>query len=123
MNNNVTFFYLILYVSLYAIFNVAGIALIKQNIDLNSLKSLQGYVKFLFKPIIILAFIFIFISLFFALNAIANFPITLVYPLAVSINFLITILVGTFFLNENFDFVSFIGVIVILAGIAILTFK
>ena len=116
----------ILLCSMYALLNVAGAAVIK-----NELVSLQkeghqlsmpvDYVYFLFRLKVILGFFIILLSALTMFKALSLQNFSFVAPLATGINFLLTIVVGIIFFKDKVSFAQYIGLLFIISGIMIVS--
>ena len=116
-------FNLFTYVFFYALFNVSGVSLLKKNVSGSIFNNIQSYLYFLCSPQILLAFALIFISLFFALRALTMTSIVIFNPLAIGINFIITISFGIFLFNDHISITNTIGIFFILFGIILVSLK
>ena len=111
----------ILYCFLYAALNVSGSGLIKWQLKGRSLNVLQDWISFLLLPQVITAFALVFVSALVLFKALASGAFTFVIPLAVGINFILTVILGRFLFKDPLNYVSFIGFALILSGIIILS--
>lgn len=116
-------FNLFTYIFLYALFNVSGITLLKKNVSGSVFNSITSYFYFLFSPKVLLAFVLIFISLFFALRALTMTSIVIFNPFAIGINFIITISFGILFFNDQISLSDTIGIFSILMGVILVSMK
>ena len=107
---------------LYAIFNVAGAAIIKNKLLLVAISDFKEFILFLVDIKIILAMLFIFVSMFFSIKALSLDKFSLVIPLLTGINFLITIGVGYFFFKDELTLTGYLGILFIILGIYLLGF-
>lgn len=105
---------------LYAIFNVAGAAIIKHKLLLGSIENFKEFILFLFDFKIILAMIFIFISMFFSIKALSLDKFSLIVPILTGINFLITVTVGYLFFKDELALTGYLGILFIVLGIYLL---
>lgn len=105
---------------LYAIFNVIGAAIIKNKLLLGSIGNFKEFILFLFDLKIILAMLFIFISMFFSIKALSLDKFSLVIPILTGINFLITVGVGYLFFKDELSLSGYLGILFIIVGIYLL---
>jgi len=105
---------------LYAIFNVAGAAIIKNKLLLGSIENFKEFLFFLLDFKIILAMLFIFISMFFSIKALSLDKFSLVIPILTGINFLVTVAVGYFFFKDELALTGYLGILFIIVGIYLL---
>ena len=105
---------------LYAIFNVAGAAIIKNKLLFGSIVDFKEFLLFLLDFKIILAMFFIFISMFFSIKALSLDKFSLVIPILTGINFLVTVGVGYFFFKDELALTGYSGILFIIIGIYLL---
>jgi len=106
---------------LYALLNVTGAAMIKWKIREVVLTSFNDWFRFLFNPMVMGAFILLFGSALVLFKALASGKFTFIVPLAVGINFVLTVIVGYFIFKDHLNLASFIGFALILSGIVVLS--
>ena len=111
----------ILYILLYATFNVTGAALIKWRLRGKSLDSLNEWLKLILNIPFIVAFLLIVLSAFAFFKALSTNSFSLIIPMATGINFILTIGVGYYLFQDKISMLSFIGFILILSGIIVLS--
>ncbi len=111
----------ILYVSLYAVFNVAGAAIIKSSLTGKQLVTLNDWINFVFTGYFILAFTLIVLSALLLFKGLSLNSFSTIIPIATAINFGLTATVGVFFFNDKLTFGSYIGFTLILAGILMIS--
>lgn len=111
----------ILYVLLYAAFNVSGAALIKWQLRGKSLTSLNEWQNFLLNPPFMVAFMLIIFSALALFKALSTNNFSLIIPIANGVNFLLTIGVGYYLFQDKLSLSSFLGYILIISGIIILS--
>jgi multidrug transporter EmrE-like cation transporter len=109
------------YCVLYAILNVSGAGLIKWKLKGRSLAVLSDWVGFLLEPQVITAFALIFVSALVLFKALSSGQFTFIIPIAVGVNFILTVMAGYFLFKDTLNGVSFIGFALILTGIIILS--
>jgi multidrug transporter EmrE-like cation transporter len=105
---------------LYATFNVAGAAIIKSKLLLGNIGTFKEFIFFLLDIKIILAMIFIFISMFFSIKALSLDKFSLVIPILTGVNFLVTVGVGYFFFKDELALTGYMGILFIIVGIYLL---
>ena len=115
MNISIYFFSL-----LYAIFNVAGAAIIKNKLLIINISNFKEFILFLIDAKIILAVFLIFISMFFSIKALSLDKFSLVIPILIGINFLVTIGVGYLFFEDELTLIGYLGILFIMTGIYLL---
>jgi uncharacterized membrane protein len=111
----------ILYCLLYAMLNVSGSGLIKWQLKGRTLNTMGEWISFLLLPQVILAFALVFVSALVLFKALSSGAFTFVIPLAVGINFILTVILGRFLFKDALNMASFIGFGLILSGIIILS--
>ena len=102
---------------LFSIFNVA---IIKHKLLLGRIGNFKDFILFLFDFKIILAMVFIFISMFFSIKALSFNKFSLVIPILTGINFLITVAVGYLFFKDELALSGYLGILFIIVGIYLL---
>ncbi len=105
---------------LYAIFNVAGAAIIKNKLLLSNIVNFKDFLLFLIDYKIIFAMLFIFISMFFSIKALSLDKFSLVIPILTGINFLVTVAVGYLFFKDELALTGYLGILFIIIGIYLL---
>jgi len=105
----------------YAILNVSGAGLIKWKIRERSLMTIQDWIGFLIEPQVITAFTLIFVSALVLFKALSTGQFTFIIPIAVGVNFILTVILGYFLFKDKLNTVSFLGFGFILTGIIILS--
>jgi multidrug transporter EmrE-like cation transporter len=111
----------ILYILLYAAFNVSGAALIKWQLKGKSLETLNEWLKLMFNLPFIMAFLLIIFSALAFFKALSTNSFSLIIPIATGINFILTIGVGYYLFQDRLSMLSFIGFILIISGIIVLS--
>lgn len=106
---------------LYAGLNVTGTALIKQGIAGNTLNGLREYFEFFFRYKVLFGIFLNFCSMLVIVKALAMEKFTYVFPVAIGINFALTALAGYFVFSERLSALSFTGLVLILAGITLMS--
>ena len=105
---------------LYAIFNSSAALIIKHKLLTYKVTNPYEFVIFLMDMKIVLAFILIIISMFFAIRALSLSQISVVIPLSTSINFIVTVIMGILFFKDTLTMQSYIGLACILIGMTVL---
>jgi len=111
----------IIYILLYATFNVAGAALIKWQLEGKSLETLQEWFKLVLNLTFIAAFLLIILSALAFFKALSTNSFSLIIPIATGINFILTIVVGYYLFQDKLSMLSFIGFLLIISGIIVLS--
>ena len=111
----------ILFCFIYALLNVSGAAIIKYNLKGRALVFFNDWVKFLFQTQIILAFVIIFLSALVLFKALSSGNFTFIIPVAVGINFVLTVTIGYFVFKDHLTIGSYFGLLMIITGIIILS--
>ena len=113
---------------IYVILNSFGAIAIKYGLNrlgavqMNSMKSITVYFIALFKsPLTILGFIAIFISAFVWMTALSRMEISIAYPIAISLNFFIVVLIGILLYHESVTVYKMIGLLLIFVSIYFLS--
>jgi multidrug transporter EmrE-like cation transporter len=83
--------------------------------------SVMDYVYFLFRLRVIIALCLIFISMFIVFKALSMANFSFVGPLTNGINFMLTVLVGVMYFNDKLHFGQYLGLVLILSGILVLS--
>src|SRR5690606_22899884 len=113
----------IAYILLYAAFNVSGAAIIKWQLKGKSLDTLNKWLKLMLNLPFILAFLLIVLSALSFFKALSTNSFTLIIPIATGINFILTIAVGYYLFQDKLSIISFVGFVLIIGGIIILSFN
>jgi multidrug transporter EmrE-like cation transporter len=111
----------IIYILLYAAFNVAGAALIKWQLKGKSLETLQEWFKLVLNLTFIAAFLLIILSALAFFKALSTNSFSIIIPIATGINFILTIVVGYYLFQDKLSMLSFLGFILIISGIIVLS--
>jgi multidrug transporter EmrE-like cation transporter len=111
----------ILFCFLYALLNVSGAAMIKYNLKGKTLNVLNDWIRFLFQGQIIIAFVIIFLSALVLFKALSSGNFTFIIPVAVGINFILTVVLGYFLFRDQLTIGSMFGLLMIISGIIILS--
>lgn len=111
----------ILYTLLYAAFNVSGAAMIKWQLRGRSLVTLNEWLQFLINPPFVMAFLLIILSALALFKALSTSNFSLIIPIATGINFILTIGVGYYLFQDKLSVLSFLGFILIISGIILLS--
>ena len=112
-----TFFYILL----YAAFNVTGAALIKIQLKGKTLTNINDWFSLVLNIPFITAFALIIFSALALFKALSTNNFSLIIPLATGINFMLTIGVGYYLFQDKLSAISFLGFILIIGGIVILS--
>lgn len=111
----------ILYILLYAAFNVSGAALIKWQLQGKSLETFSEWLKLILNITFIAAFMLIILSALAFFKALSTNTFSIIVPIATGINFILTIAVGYYLFQDRLSLFSFIGFILIISGIIFLS--
>lgn len=111
---------ILIFSALYALFNVLGAAIIKNKLLIVNIYNFRDFLIFLLDLKIILAMLFIFISMFFSIKALSLDKFSLVIPILTGINFLVTVGVGYFFFKDELALTGYLGILLIIIGIYLL---
>jgi uncharacterized membrane protein len=111
----------ILFCVLYAILNVSGAGLIKWKLKGRTLSALSDWIGFLMEPQVIMAFVLVFASALVLFKALSSGQFTFIIPIAVGVNFILTVILGYFLFKDALNTTSFLGFTLILSGIIILS--
>ena len=111
------------YVLLYSAFSVLGISILKTQISNESLQSVQNYFLFLISWKVIVASVSIFVGMFFALKVLLVKTIVVANPLFVTGNFLLTALIGVFYFKNVLNNLNIVGMLFIIIGIVLISYK
>ena len=112
----------------YVLLNSYGALIIKHEInkkgkiDISSIKSGTVFFLELFRsPFVLSGFIAIFASAFVWMAALSRMDISLAYPAAVGLNFLVVVGIAILFFGEPLQVNKIIGILLILASIYFLS--
>lgn len=112
----------------YVILNSFGALAIKSSLNklgeikLESIKSITFYFIELFKsPLGIIGFSAIFLSAFTWMAALSRMEISIAYPAAVALNFMIVVILGLILFGEILTLPKILGIILILIGVYFLS--
>lgn len=111
----------ILFCILYAMLNVSGSALIKWKLKGRQLMQWNDWISFLFQAQVITAFAIIFVSALVLFKALSSGQFSFIIPVAVGINFILTVMIGHWLFKDPVNMVSLFGFTLILTGIIILS--
>ena len=111
----------ILYILLYAAFNVSGAALIKWQLKGKTLTTLGEWLGFIFNFYFVVAFIMIILSALSLFKALSTNNFSLIIPIANGINFDLTVMLGYYLFQDKLSFMSFVGFVLIIGGIVVLS--
>lgn len=111
----------LLYILLYAAFNVSGAALIKWQLKGKSLETLNEWLKLMLNITFIVAFLLIILSALAFFKALSTNNFSIIIPIATGVNFILTIAVGYYLFQDKLSLLSFIGFILIIGGIILLS--
>ncbi|BCA94971.1 hypothetical protein TUM19329_13320 [Legionella antarctica] len=112
--------WIIFFSGMYAVLNSIAALIVKNKLLTHKINQFQDFIIFLFDPWIAGAFVLILFSMFFSMKALSLSDFSFVIPITVSINFILTILIGVFFFKDEFSSASYLGVILIFIGISLL---
>lgn len=111
----------IIYIFLYAAFNVSGATIIKLQLKNIRLSVWQEWLNFMLNIPFLIASSCIVFSALALFKALANSQFSFVIPIATGLNFLLTIGVGYFLFQDRLSMVSYLGFVLIIAGVLILS--
>lgn len=111
----------ILYILLYAAFNVSGAALIKWTLKGKTLETLSEWLKLVLNITFIAAFFLIILSALAFFKALSTNAFSIIIPIATGVNFILTIAVGYYLFQDKLSMLSFVGFILIISGIILLS--
>lgn len=113
----------ILYILLYALFNVTGAAFIKYQLRSKDLNSFQEWMSFIFNLPFISSFLLIILSALALFKALSTNSFSLIIPMATGVNFIFTISIGYYLFHDRLSMLSFLGILLIISGIFILSLQ
>jgi multidrug transporter EmrE-like cation transporter len=112
----------------YVLLNSFGAIVIKYRINkmgqiqYNSFKLIIRYfIELLRSPLIICGVLSIFLSAFLWMIALSRLQISLAYPVAVGLNFIIVVSIALIFLREQLSIEKIVGILLILVSIILLS--
>lgn len=109
------------YILLYALFNVSGAALIKWQLQGRSLETVNEWVKLMLNVTFVAAFFLIILSALAFFKALSTNDFSIIIPIATGVNFILTIAVGYYLFQDKLSLLSFVGFILIISGIILLS--
>lgn len=115
-------FNVIIFSTLYAVLNVSGAAIIKRELKLNPINSVNDFIPLLLNIKIDAALLIIFVSALVMFKALSLSKFSVVVPIATGINFVLTILIGYFLFQDKLSILHFLGIVIVLTGIIIISF-
>ena len=113
----------IFYILLYATLNVSGAAWIKWQLRNKNLSTLNEWQSLIFDIQFVMAFLLIVCSALALFKALSINNFSLIIPLATGINFILTIVLGYYLFQDKLSYLSFLGFILIIGGIVIISLK
>ena len=120
MNIEKTYYIIALCLS-YAILNVSGTALIKNAVVGSDLNSIRSYIYTLFELKVMTGILLNFSSMLIMMKALSLEKFTYVFPVAIGINFAITVIIGYIVFGEEVDINLLFGLLFIMAGIILMS--
>ena len=112
----------------YVILNSFGALAIKSSLNklgeikLESIKSTFFYFIELFKsPLAVIGFFAIFISAFAWMAALSRIEISIAYPAAVALNFMVVVIIGLLLFGETLTLTKIMGIILVFMGVFFLS--
>lgn len=106
----------------YAVFNVIGATIVKTNLPKSGISSGYEFFIFLLNPVVIIALLFIFVSMFFGIKALSIGSFTAAAPYLTGINFVLTVIVGMLYFGERLNIFGYCGIVAIFFGIVMVSF-
>lgn len=113
----------IFYILLYATLNVSGAAWIKWQLREKNLSTINEWQLLIFNIQFVLAFLLIVFSALALFKALSINNFSLIIPLATGVNFILTIVLGYYLFQDKLSNLSFLGFILIIGGIIIISLK
>jgi multidrug transporter EmrE-like cation transporter len=114
------FYFALLFCLLYALLNVTGAAIIKQQLLGQQLSSFKDYFVLLMNYKVLLAFAIVFVSSLVLFKALSLSRFSLVIPIANGINFILTLLIGFYLFHDRLSYLHLLAIALILSGIILL---
>ena len=111
----------ILYIFLYAAFNVSGATIIKLQLRQIKLAAWQDWLHFMLNVPFVIASSCVVFSALALFKALSSSQFSFVIPMATGINFLFTVAIGYFLFQDRLSISSYFGFILIIAGVLILS--
>lgn len=112
----------------YVILNSFGALAIKSclnklgEIKLESSKSIFFYFIELFKaPLAVIGFLAIFLSAFIWMVALSRMEISIAYPAAIALNFMVVVIIGLLLFGETLTLTKIMGIILVFIGVFFLS--
>ncbi|MFD3002760.1 hypothetical protein ACFS7Z_20480 [Pontibacter toksunensis] len=112
---------MILYTIIYATLSVSGVSLIKWQLNERKLDTLDEWISFAFNFYFVIASLLIVLSWLVLFKALSTNSLSLIIPIATGFNFILTICVGYYLFHDKLSLVSFVGFVMIIGGIVILS--
>jgi len=111
----------IIYIIVYAAFNVCGAAIVKVQLKQMKLAIWEDWRNLMLNVPFIIAASFIVLSALALFKALSSNQFSFVIPIATGVNFILTILVGYYLFHDKLSIMSYIGFLFIITGILILS--
>ncbi|MEK6794983.1 MAG: hypothetical protein AABZ39_09415 [Spirochaetota bacterium] len=119
----ITIVRIIIFCTLYAVFNVSGAVLIKMELKNRTLDGVREYMQFLFTGRVISGFLLIGVSALIIFKGLSSGRFSYVMPVAVGINFILTVAAGAILFGDRLSLLSFLGISLILLGIVFMSMQ
>ena len=113
-------FNLLIYASLYAIFNVLGVAIIKDKLTVTDLAKPSDLFYFLIDLKIVFAFLIIGISSLLAIKTLSLAAFSSAVPIMTAFNFILTVSVGIIYFKDILAIGGYLGLLLVLLGVVLI---
>lgn len=112
---------LLFYIGMYALFNVSGAAILKNTITNYHMETILDLFVYFSRYWVIFGLFLITLSLVMLIKAFSLEQFSFVFPIAIGVNFILTVIVGYSFFNETFSLYTYAGISLILVGIILMS--
>ena len=113
-------FNLLIYASLYALFNVLGVAIIKNKLVTTDVSKLSDLFYFLIDLKIVFAFLIIGISSLLAIKTLSLAAFSSAVPIMTAFNFILTVSVGIIYFKDILAIGGYLGLLLVILGVVLI---
>ena len=113
-------FNLLIYASLYAIFNVLGVAIIKNKLVTSDVSKLSDLFYFLIDLKIVFAFLIIGISFLLAIKTLSLANFSTAAPIMTALHITLTVSVGIIYFKDILAIGGYLGLLLVVLGIVLI---
>ena len=113
-------FNLLIYASLYAIFNVLGVVIIKNKLVTTDVSKLSDLFYFLIDLKIAFAFLIIGISFLLAIKTLSLANFSTAAPIMTALNITLTVSVGIIYFKDILAIGGYLGLLLVILGVVLI---